>query len=519
MSSAQIGNLNVKLGLDTAEFSAGAKRAQSTLSGLTGSIKSFGAGIVGALSVGALASAVDDVIHRVAEIGDVAESIGITAEQLQVYNRMALASGTSSEVMAKGLQTVAEQSTDASSALSKLFAANGLSTQGMTVNEVIRQFMTLLQNARTPADQLAMATSVLGARVGRELVEAFRAGAAGVDKSTKAMVKSGNYFSNAEIQRLQDIETRYNEVTANIATAWQRMVVKMVEGANNVVQALDPILHPDFSKPTAGGELWRYLTGQGTDPNFGTDPVVFKPQVVNSGMGSLGGPNEFNNPPVAVKVTVLPPPKPKTDAVKKKITQEVTPDPIKPQVTPISIEDIRGPAVELQSFNDTMQQSTSIADELSSTLTDGLVSSLVDIAFNAHSAGDALDMLKRTALNALQAISTQLLRSALSGLFSGIGGGQFGGVLSGVLGGLFGGARAGGGPVAAGRSYLVGEKGPELFTPKASGSITPNNQLASRSGGNVTVNIQTQDVASFQRSQTQVASMITRAVARGQRNM
>jgi hypothetical protein len=36
------------------------------------------------------------------------------------------------------------------------------------------------------------------------------------------------------------------------------------------------------------------------------------------------------------------------------------------------------------------------------------------------------------------------------------------------------GARAEGGPVSAGKRYLVGEKGPELFTPGASGSITPN---------------------------------------------
>ena len=35
-------------------------------------------------------------------------------------------------------------------------------------------------------------------------------------------------------------------------------------------------------------------------------------------------------------------------------------------------------------------------------------------------------------------------------------------------------ARAGGGPVDAGTSYLVGERGPELYTPSASGFITPN---------------------------------------------
>lgn len=45
------------------------------------------------------------------------------------------------------------------------------------------------------------------------------------------------------------------------------------------------------------------------------------------------------------------------------------------------------------------------------------------------------------------------------------------------------GARAMGGPVSGGTSYLVGERGPEIFTPAVSGNITPNNEI----GGGVTI--------------------------------
>ena len=41
----------------------------------------------------------------------------------------------------------------------------------------------------------------------------------------------------------------------------------------------------------------------------------------------------------------------------------------------------------------------------------------------------------------------------------------------------FGGAREKGGPVDSAKAYLVGEKGPELFSPGASGVITPNSAL------------------------------------------
>ena len=39
------------------------------------------------------------------------------------------------------------------------------------------------------------------------------------------------------------------------------------------------------------------------------------------------------------------------------------------------------------------------------------------------------------------------------------------------------GFKANGGPVGAGKTYMVGEKGPELFVPSSSGNIVPNNQL------------------------------------------
>jgi hypothetical protein len=49
-------------------------------------------------------------------------------------------------------------------------------------------------------------------------------------------------------------------------------------------------------------------------------------------------------------------------------------------------------------------------------------------------------------------------------------------------------ARANGGPVMSGTTYLVGERGPELFTPSSSGNITPNHAMGG--GGNtITVNV------------------------------
>lgn len=56
------------------------------------------------------------------------------------------------------------------------------------------------------------------------------------------------------------------------------------------------------------------------------------------------------------------------------------------------------------------------------------------------------------------------------------------------VGGIFGGGKASGGPVAGGTTYLVGEQGPELFTPSAAGYIVPNGKLGG-GGGNTVVNV------------------------------
>ena len=59
--------------------------------------------------------------------------------------------------------------------------------------------------------------------------------------------------------------------------------------------------------------------------------------------------------------------------------------------------------------------------------------------------------------------------------------------ITGFLSGL--GMKAGGGPVTGGTPYIVGERGPELFVPSATGSIIPNNRLGSGGGGGSSVNV------------------------------
>jgi hypothetical protein len=71
-----------------------------------------------------------------------------------------------------------------------------------------------------------------------------------------------------------------------------------------------------------------------------------------------------------------------------------------------------------------------------------------------------------------------------------------GAMVKGLLSGLT--KREAGGPVSSGTSYLVGERGPEVFTPGASGAITPNHALGG-GGGDMHVHFHTPDPGSFER--------------------
>lgn len=118
---------------------------------------------------------------------------------------------------------------------------------------------------------------------------------------------------------------------------------------------------------------------------------------------------------------------------------------------------------------------------------EGLRSVSRDIAYDLGEAiayGDDLgDALSHT----FRRIAAEWITGGLQDIFnsllgkSGSGGGLLGSVISGIGGGISG-ARAGGGMVSGAGSYLVGEHGPEVFTPGLNGSIVNNNSLRALQG-------------------------------------
>ena len=141
-------------------------------------------------------------------------------------------------------------------------------------------------------------------------------------------------------------------------------------------------------------------------------------------------------------------------------------------------------------------------NEIGQSVEQGIVSNLTEAVMGTQT-------LAQSAINVLNQLKRKLVEVAMERAVSGIGD-SIGGFLGGIFGGrkkkaaplitntFLGGAgssflssifRANGGPVSAGRSYVVGERGPELFTPRSSGMVTANKNIGGGTTNIVNVSV------------------------------
>ncbi|MCU1242391.1 MAG: hypothetical protein JWO71_3117 [Candidatus Acidoferrum typicum] len=105
---------------------------------------------------------------------------------------------------------------------------------------------------------------------------------------------------------------------------------------------------------------------------------------------------------------------------------------------------------------------------------------LDELIFSGKSLGDVFkDLVKQ--------LGEMAIKWALFGSPSDKGNGGIFGSIFGGLKSIFG--LASGGPVSAGQTVMVGEEGPELFTPSTSGYVIPNGASAAGAGVNITYQI------------------------------
>jgi phage-related minor tail protein len=167
---------------------------------------------------------------------------------------------------------------------------------------------------------------------------------------------------------------------------------------------------------------------------------------------------------------------------------------------------------ELARMRETMVFTGREVGSLSSGIGGGLRRAFDGLALDGMRLGDALKTVARSIADTVYDIALRPVQSAVGGA---IAQGLVGAITPFAKGGVVSGATAF--PMKGGTG-LMGEAGPEAIMPLARG---PDGSLGVRGGGrpiNVVINVATQDVEGFRRSQSQIAAEASRAIARGQRN-
>jgi len=123
------------------------------------------------------------------------------------------------------------------------------------------------------------------------------------------------------------------------------------------------------------------------------------------------------------------------------------------------------------------------------------------VSDNLTAAIQGTKTLGDAAKSILNDLSSSLIRLGVNTLLSKIPG--FGGLP--ILG-----TRANGGPVKKGGNFLVGEKGPELFVPRRSGTIIPNDKLG---GGSTNINVNVDASGSSVQGDSQQSKELGRVIS------
>ena len=185
---------------------------------------------------------------------------------------------------------------------------------------------------------------------------------------------------------------------------------------------------------------------------------------------------------------------------------------------------------ELARMRETMIFTGREVNTLSNGISGGLRKAFDGLIFDGMKLNDALKTVANTIVDSVYSIAIKPVTGALGGLLAQGVAGVMGAGMPFANGGAFSQGRvmpfAKGGIVGAPTTFpmrggmgLMGEAGPEAIMPLARG---PDGRLGVQTAGgravNVVMNITTPDVQGFQRSQSQVAAQVSRALSRGQRN-
>jgi hypothetical protein len=237
-----IGALRVTLGIDTAAFESGSKRAAATAkrdAGLISKaystagdhIKTAMGALTAALSVGALVAAASRALDYASSLAEVAQQLGVTTKDLQEYRYAATQVGISQETMDKGLAKLTVSMGQARAGVEKPKAAfkelsdllgKDVLKSAQTAGDAIPLISDALAKVKDPSARAALEVALFG-KAGQQLDTLLASGSAAIDGLRDAAQRLGLVLSEEQIANADNTADKLGELKqvleANIAGA------------------------------------------------------------------------------------------------------------------------------------------------------------------------------------------------------------------------------------------------------------------------------------------------------------
>lgn len=516
------------------------RSVDSRLAGITKSLKTF-AGFAGFATIAAgVGSLTKSLVDLGSELQDASDKLGVSAETLQSLKFAAEQTGASFESLQTALIFNAKLTTEAaqgSKQAVEAFRQLGIDAKKFADIPMDRRLAVIaeqLASIQNPGDRAALAVKALG-RGAADLLPLLNQGAAGLAAWDKQARATNSILSNEQVKALDDAGDAWEAFLlrlkvkgAPILVGTINLIEKMGKAAKDSANLTGLVFGEETERMLRSaqgrdrGPQSRRATGRRTsglseeeaaaaigipgkkstasalaefDKAFAeVDRIGAKAlkasatemnrleeetRAVIAGIAELGAESNrtFSDRAAEIKEQFADP----LDVLQAKlleINQLFAGGLISRDVSDRAVKAYTDDFISgLDAVEDKSKQVKTSTEEMFESLklaANGFARDLTDVFFDStQSIGEMFEELAKTIAKALftQTVSEPLIQS----------------ILGSIGGSLFGGARAGGGPVSGGKSYLVGERGPEMFVPKSSGTIVPNGAGGSPINVNMTI--------------------------------
>ena len=239
-----IGALRITLGLDSAQFEAGTKRArgvaqrdataiQKSLSGIKGALN----GLITAATVTALVAAGKRALDYAGSLGEVSQQLGITTRDLQVYRFIASQVGIEQDAMDTSLAKLTKSMGEADNGSKKqatAFRELGVSVKDvngnlLTAGDVMPRLADAFAKVKDPITRARLETELFG-KSGQKLDTLLAGGSAAINDMASEAERLGLIMGDSLIKKADDASDRLAVLTKVLEVQVAKAVAENADG-------------------------------------------------------------------------------------------------------------------------------------------------------------------------------------------------------------------------------------------------------------------------------------------------